>query len=226
MTKVCVLHLYETLNIFKEKDVAGGFYDRYMQFRGNSLLNTITVDRLDSGSLVLEFYEVIEANVENLIKTVTVTATGLIQFSIIPFHTQIRVRAVTTDISSFTLKTTCREDGSALQSLPSAVQDGFYIDGIELSTPGIPTVLSTFTVAPNKTIYLASINVSTNIAGHWSAYIDASIIASGRCHAGSPDSRFDFYPLRKIIEAEEFTLSMTGRSPATDIGFHIQGKEI
>lgn len=226
MTKVCILGPYETLNIFQKKDVSGGSYDRYMQFRGNALLNTISIDRLDSGQLIIEYFEIIEANVENLIKTENLTATGISQFTIIPFHTQLKVRITTTDVASFTLKCTCREDGSALDSLPSAGHSSFYIDGSVESTPGIPKLLSTFAVSPGKTVYLASINISTNIAGQWSADVDGGIIATGRCHAGAPNSRFNFYPMRAVHEAEVFRLIMTGRAPATAIDFHVQGSEI
>jgi hypothetical protein len=116
VTKVCTLNPYDTLNIFKVADVAGGTFERFMTLKGNSLLSTISIRRLDSGTVKVDYYEVIEAGYEKFLKSVSYSSTGIFEFWTLPFHTQIRAVITTTDISSFTLKITCRTDGEILRS--------------------------------------------------------------------------------------------------------------
>lgn len=116
MTKVCTLNPYDSLNIFKEIDRAAGSVERFINLKGNSLLSTVRIDRLDSGTVKIDYYEIISTDSEKLLKTVSYSTPGTFEFWTLPFHTQIRVAVTTTDTSSFVLKITCRTDGEVLRS--------------------------------------------------------------------------------------------------------------
>ena len=118
------------------------------------------------------------------------------------------------------------KDG-ALITDPIAAGDPVYLDGIDLSTPGIEQTLASDVVTVGKTRLVSKIKVSCFQPGTWIARADSDIIASGRTSAGQPDSFIDIQPRRSIAATSTFTLKFTARTgPASDVSFHAMATEI
>ena len=221
----CLLKEYQSLTILKEKDVAGGTYERVLTYQGNSLLGTIVIDRLDSGSVDVEFYEIIDQT-EHLRDSFNFAGVGAHDLVVLPFHSKMSARITTTDVSSFTLKMTARNDQIDIAPGGTVTGEAFYTDGVEVSTPTIEQTLTSFTVAAGKTHLLSKIKVSCFRAGTWIAYADSDIIGSGRTGGGQPDSTLSYIPVRKLSSSQTFELKFSALvGKASDVHFHVMGTE-
>ena len=113
---VCQLRPYETLNIFKPEDRAAGSFEQILLIQGNAILSTIVIESLDSGSVLVEFEEIIYEDQVKPLFSKSFSAPGTYQFWTHPFHTKIKVTVTTTDTSTFTIKSTVRTDVEILRS--------------------------------------------------------------------------------------------------------------
>jgi len=125
---VCQLRPYETLNIFKPEDRAAGSFEQILLIQGNAILSTIVIESLDSGSVLVEFEEIIYEDQVKPLFSKSFSAPGTYQFWTHPFHTKIKVTVTTTDTSTFTIKSTVRTD---VEILRSSSLDGADFDPLD-----------------------------------------------------------------------------------------------
>ena len=124
---VCQLRPFETLNIFKPELRAAGSYEQMMLIQGNSILSTLCIESLDSGSVLVVFEEVIYEDQLKPLFSKSFSGVGTYEFWTHPFHTKIKITITTTDTSKFIVKSTVRTDVELLRT--SSVDGEDYIAG-------------------------------------------------------------------------------------------------
>lgn len=113
---VCQLRPYETLNIYKPEVRAGGAFEQIILIQGNSILSTLFIDSLASGSVQVVFEEIIYEDQVKPLFSRSYSAPGTYEFWTHPFHTKIKITITTTDTSKFTIKSTVRTDVELLRT--------------------------------------------------------------------------------------------------------------
>lgn len=124
---VCQLRPYETLNIFKPVVRAAGSHIQTLLIQGNSILSTLVIDSLTSGSVLVEFEEIVYEDQLKPLFSRSFSSVGTFEFWTHPYHNSIKVTLTTTDSSKFTIKSTARTDVELLRS--SSIDGEDYIAG-------------------------------------------------------------------------------------------------
>jgi len=113
---VCQLRPYETLNIFMPVVRAAGSHIQTLLIQGNSILSTLVIDSLTSGSVLVEFEEIVYEDQLKPLFSRSFSSVGTFEFWTHPYHNSIKVTVTTTDASKFTIKSTVRADVELLRS--------------------------------------------------------------------------------------------------------------
>ena len=124
---VCQLMPYQTLNIYKPLDRAAGAFMQVLHIQGNSILSTLVIESLGSGSVFVEIDEFIYEDEFKPLFSQSFSAIGTYEFWTHPYHNSLRVTVTTTDTSRFTVKSTARTDTELLRT--SSIDGEDYIPG-------------------------------------------------------------------------------------------------
>lgn len=112
----CRIGPYETLNIIKKNLRGPGTVQQFVLFQANSILSSLVIDQLDSGTVDVLYEENLYGDQFKVLKSISYDSTGVFQFWTHPFHNSIRITITTSDQSIFGLKMTGRTDTEILRT--------------------------------------------------------------------------------------------------------------
>ena len=114
---------------------------------------------------------------------------------------------------------------SGVQVVTGSPGTSFHEAGRVTSTPGIFTIIKSFTVAADTTRFVEQIKVVCNVSACWEFSVGGVIIASGINNAARPNSYHEFKPVYGIptgVVGELRIKVLTGK-PAISVDGYVSG---
>lgn len=106
--------------------------------------------------------------------------------------------------------------------------DRLLISNSDVTTPGTPLVLVTYTVPVGYRLNILGLRVTCSVSLFWKYEINASKNATGRCHPGSPNDDYQFLPADDATAGDvvKVTIEVGSDRPASDVEAYIQARLI